>query len=68
MIPNYSSINELPKKNLQHFNKKTGDYFDEADLINKVDYYYSNAICRASKTMSDCRNIKKEFSKTGTDE
>ena len=27
-------------------------------LIKKIDYYFTNAIARASKTMSDCRLIK----------
>ena len=32
-----------------------------------IDYYYSNVIARASKTMSECRNIKIESKKTGTE-
>ncbi len=55
------------KKNIQHYKKKSSDYFKESILINKIDYYYSSAVCRASKTMSNCRNIRNEQKKTGTD-
>ena len=32
-----------------------------------IDYYYSNAIARASKTMFNCRNEKIKFMSTGTE-
>ena len=32
-----------------------------------LDYYFTNAISRASKTMSECRQIKQSSKKTGTD-
>tara|TARA_Y100001970_G_scaffold193214_1_gene234835 strand:+ start:2131 stop:4158 length:2028 start_codon:yes stop_codon:yes gene_type:complete len=35
--------------------------------IEPVDYYYSNVIARASKTMTDCRNAKIKLKKTGTE-
>ena len=35
-----------------------GEFFSEEILIKKIDYYFSNAIARASKTMSDCRQVK----------
>ena len=31
------------------------------------DYYYSNVIARASKTMSECRNLKVDLKSTGTE-
>jgi NADH-quinone oxidoreductase subunit G len=31
------------------------------------DYYYSNVIARASKTMSECRNLKIDLKSTGTE-
>jgi hypothetical protein len=34
--------------------------------IRPIDYYYSNAIARASKTMSDCRDIGINNKKNGT--
>ena len=36
-------------------------------IINPIDYYYSNVIARASKTMSECRSIKTDLKKTGTE-
>ncbi len=67
-IKNFSEINNLPKKENISSDKKNGEFYDEKLFINKIDYYYSNAICRSSKTMSDCRNIKKELPKTGTND
>ncbi len=67
-VKNFSKINDLPKKNNIFSQKKTGEFFNEKLFINKIDYYYSNAICRSSKTMSDCRNIKHELQKTGTND
>ena len=36
-------------------------------IIEDIDYYHSNAIARASKTMSECRNEKIKSSSTGTE-
>ena len=41
--------------------------FDEKVITVPIDYYYSNVIARASKTMSECRNLKIDFQKTGTE-
>ena len=35
--------------------------------VENIDYYYSNVIARASKTMSECRNAKIKLKKTGTE-
>ncbi len=40
-------------------------FVDGSILINKIDYYYTNAITRSSKVMSDCRQISKKLSYTG---
>ena len=40
---------------------------DEKIKINDVDYYYSNPIARASKTMFKCRNEKINLKATGTE-
>ena len=32
------------------------EFFSEKIVIDHFDYYYSNVIARASKTMSECRN------------
>ena len=36
-------------------------------IIKDNDYYYSNSIARASKTMSNCRNEKINLKSTGTE-
>ena len=40
---------------------------NEKMIIKDHDYYYSNSIARASKTMSNCRNEKNNFKSTGTE-
>ena len=42
-------------------------FFSEKINIEEIDYYYSNVIARASKTMTDCRNEKIKLKKTGTE-
>ena len=41
-------------------------FIDENINITKIDYYYTNAISRSSKTMADCKNINKVPLKNGT--
>ncbi|MDB4232627.1 hypothetical protein N9788_00860 [Candidatus Pelagibacter sp.] len=42
--------------------------FDEEILkIDSADYYHSNAIARASKTMIECKNTKTNLELTGTE-
>jgi len=53
-------INLFKKRNAS---KKNSDnmnieFISENIITNKIDYYYSNVIARASKTMSECRNEK----------
>ena len=43
------------------------NFVKEKILIKDIDYYYSNAIARASKTMSDCKNEKINLKLTGTE-
>ena len=43
------------------------EFFSEKIVIDHFDYYYSNVIARASKTMSECRNEKLKIKSTGTD-
>ena len=66
-LQNFSKINELPiKKNLKDENISTSFQSEEIKIKN-LDYYFSNSISRASKTMSDCRQINNNQKKTGTD-
>ncbi len=43
------------------------EFVKESILVSELDYYHSNAIARASKTMSDCKNSKINLKKTGTE-
>ncbi len=71
----YNNKDELVSKMI-HFinnnkNKKTetnsGNFCDEKIFTEYTDYYYSNVISRSSKTMSECRNIRNNIKKTGTE-
>ena len=44
-----------------------GEFENEKIHVSKFDYYYSNVIARASKTMSECRNSLLKLKKTGTE-
>ncbi len=64
-VKNFDDINKLPK--YKEFSKKVENSFiNEEVLINPIDYYFSNSISRASKVMSECRNIKSKQLKSGT--
>ena len=65
-IPNFSGIDLLPEKSKLDNFKSTLESPNESINIKPLDYYYSNAIVRASKTMSDCRNININNKKNGT--
>ena len=54
-------------KNNNSFKLSDYKYFDEKIVIQDIDYYHSNAIARASKTMTECKNIKLNYNKTGTE-
>ena len=66
-IPNFSKLNELPEfKDCELIN--SSPYFESEEVyIKELDYYFTNAISRASKTMSECRQIKHSLKRTGTD-
>ena len=65
-IPNFSEIGLLPNKPILKLDKKVFEFVEEKIEIKKIDYYFSNSISRSSKTMSDCRNIRSEILKNGT--
>ena len=62
-IKNFSAIDLLPKKDLIKIEKISDKLSEEKLIIKDIDYYFSNSIARASKTMSDCRNIRSEKEK-----
>jgi NADH-quinone oxidoreductase subunit G len=65
-IPNFNKINELPKQSeIQDINTQTS-FVSEEVVVRELDYYYTNFISRSSKTMSECRQIKLNSKKDGT--
>jgi NADH-quinone oxidoreductase subunit G len=65
-IPNFTEVDLLPKKNKLIKTNTLFEASSEKIKIRNIDYYYSNSIARASKTMSDCRNISNDNKKNGT--
>tara|TARA_B100001540_G_scaffold8200_1_gene7143 strand:+ start:1835 stop:3883 length:2049 start_codon:yes stop_codon:yes gene_type:complete len=64
-IVNFESLNKLPK--YKEPSKKINNNFENEKIyINPIDYYFSNSISRASKVMSECRDIKLKYQKSGT--
>ena len=53
-------------KKINSSNKIT-NFYDEKIFTEYTDYYYSNVVSRSSKTMSDCRSIRNNIKKTGTE-
>ena len=67
-IKNFTQMNELPEFRSRESKSLKTEFFSEKIFINDLDYYYSNSISRASKTMSECRQIRQKVKKTGTDD
>jgi len=65
-ILNFSEINSLPKKNKSVKTNTSLEATSEIINIKDIDYYFTNSIARASKTMSDCKNISNNNIKNGT--
>jgi len=70
----YNNINSLRESILKEIKSKNDnrvgkvikpDFVDEKISLKPIDYYYSNAIARSSKVMSECRQISKKFLFTG---
>ena len=57
----------LNTKNNINFAVPSYKFKDEKILVQDIDYYYSNTIARASKTMSECRYARANMEKTGTE-
>ena len=63
-----SMFNFLKIKNKDdNQNNQKYDFINETISLDYIDYYFSNVICRASKTMSECRKIKLNNKLNGTD-
>ena len=67
LIPNFTKLNELPNRSKIEIKNTSPNFVSEVLNIRELDYFYTNAISRASKTMSECRQIKQNSMKTGTD-
>ena len=66
LIPNFTKLNELPSYKESKIKIIHLSFENEEIFIKELDYFYTNAISRASKTMSECRQIKQKSKKTGT--
>ena len=62
-------LNLMKQKDIEVLatNKENLKFVNEKVKINNIDYYYSNSIARASKTMFQCRNEKIKLKSTGTE-
>ena len=58
-------INTNKEKN--NFEIPNYAFYEENINVDNIDYYHSNAISRASKTMTECKNIRENLKKTGTE-
>ena len=67
LIPNFTKLNELPNFIESASTDKSSNFLSEEVSIKELDYYFTNSISRASKTMSECRQVKQNTKKTGTD-
>ena len=67
LVKNFSEINSLPKFNTTKNENHAVEFVSEDVNIKDINYYFSNSISRASKTMSECRQIRQKIKKTGTD-
>ena len=63
MIPNFTKLNDLPSFNESGVKDLSSNIVNENVYIRDLDYYYTNSISRASKTMSECRQIKQNSKK-----
>ena len=72
----YNNINELREGIYKNIKSKNNNKIKEIDKINfveenilikPIDYYYTNAIARASKIMSECKQISKNITFKGID-
>ncbi len=61
---NYLNLNN---QNETDFKVPEYDFKSEKIFTDEIDYYHSNVIARASKTMSECKNTRLNLPKTGTD-
>ena len=66
LIPNFIKLNELPSFKEIRIDNTSPKFVSEEVYIKELDYFFTNAISRASKTMSECRQVRHNSKKTGT--
>ena len=66
-IPNFTNLNDLPSFKETKIENVSTNFISEKIYIKELDYFFTNSISRASKTMSECRQIRQKSQKTGTD-
>ena len=57
--------NIIIKNNNNLKNTEIVDFIEKEISIKPIDFYFTNSIARSSKTMNECRRIKKKFLFTG---
>ena len=64
----YSKLGNIVKeKNFNKIIQSEIPFINSKLKIKQIDYYFTNPICRASKTMLECKTIKNNFKLTGTE-
>ena len=64
---NYLNLKKEKQKETLKTNIETNEFINEDLKVEFKDYYFSNVVARASKTMLDCNNSKIEVKRTGTE-
>ena len=67
LIDNMNNFLKINNKNSNFEEDVAKNFINEKIEIEKIDYYHSNVIARASKTLNECRNVKIKMKSTGTD-
>jgi len=62
-MKNYLKLHKDNRK----FQIPSFNYYEELISVDELDYYHSNSVARASKTMTNCKNEKIDFKKNGTE-
>ncbi len=66
LINSMMNFLELNKES-KSFELPNYDFLEENITVDEIDYYHSNVVARSSKTMTDCKNTRITFCKTGTE-
>jgi len=62
-----SMFNYLNQTRKEEFVQTEYIFENEKILVDDIDYYFSNVIAKNSKTMSECRSLRSNLKKTGTE-